>query len=387
MKIHSFSYWDKESNREVEPIRFKDLTLLVGASGVGKTEILQAIRNVREIAEGASLNGVSWSIDFSIDEDDYRWEGEFGSLKKSEFINLMLVNGSSRSKWYSKPNVIYEQITLNDKEVLRREGVTLTFKGKKSPVPIKVEQSVINLIPDPLIKKIENEFKKISYSDYTNSVQGFRFDSHHLIDRRVLEKYKSIDDLRNSSEDVNAKLFWVYKKTPEIFDDIKEDFISIFPQMIDLKVEILDVLQNSNAVTPLKISPFIQFKEVDMKDWVPVGAMSAGMYRTLRHIMELYLSPDGTVILIDEFENSLGVNCIDELTSEMKSAVGRIQFIITSHHPYIINNIYYKNWKIVTRTGGKVSTQDADDFMGKSKHEAFIQLINHPAYKTGKKYA
>jgi len=71
----------------------------------------------------------------------------------------------------------------------------------------------------------------------------------------------------------------------------------------------------------------------------------------------------------------------------MKGAVGRIQFIITSHHPYIINNIHYKNWKIVTRNGGKVSTQDADDFMGKSKHEAFIQLINHPSYKTGKSYA
>ena len=93
----------------------------------------------------------------------------------------------------------------------------------------------------------------------------------------------------------------------------------------------------------LKAAPFIQFKEIGVKDWIPVMGMSAGMYRTLIHIIELYLSADGTVILIDEFENSLGVNCIDELTTEMIGATNRIQFIITSHHPYIINNINYKD--------------------------------------------
>ncbi|MCY7358691.1 MAG: AAA family ATPase, partial [Rudanella sp.] len=110
----------------------------------------------------------------------------------------------------------------------------------------------------------------------------------------------------------------------------------------------------------------------------------AGMYRTLIHIMELHLSAEGTVILIDEFENSLGVNCIDELTTEVKGAVGRIQFIITSHHPYIINSISTANWKIVTREGGRVRAQDAETFnIGRSKHEAFIQLLNLPAYTTG----
>ena len=387
MKIHSFTYQDRETNREVKPIHLKDLTLLVGASGVGKTEILHVIRSIKEIAEGEPFNGVSWNISFSIDENHYIWEGEFDNWGKGEFFNGLLgmfVNGTSDIP-QRKPTVIYEKIVLNDEILLERAGTDLTFKGRKSPVPIKAEQSVLSLIPDPLIKKAENEFKKIIYSDYSHSAYG----SEQMPDIPIakLKKYDNINDLRDSGESLIAKLFWVYRNTPDIFNDIKEDFISIFPEVVDLKIDVLEVFGDAEVSIRLKTTPFLQFKEKEMKDWASVMTMSAGMYRTLTHIMELYLSPEGTIILIDEFENSLGVNCIDELTTIMKGAVGRIQFILTSHHPYIINNIHYKNWKIVTRNGGKVSTQDADDFMGKSKHEAFIQLINHPSYKTGKSYA
>jgi hypothetical protein len=36
-------------------------------------------------------------------------------------------------------------------------------------------------------------------------------------------------------------------------------------------------------------------------------------------ISELYLCADGTLILIDEFENSLGINCIEEVTRSIVS--------------------------------------------------------------------
>jgi hypothetical protein len=52
-----------------------------------------------------------------------------------------------------------------------------------------------------------------------------------------------------------------------------------------------------------------------------------------------------------------------------------LQFIATSHHPYIINNIPYEYWKIVTRKGGHISIRNASDYnLGKSKQEAFLQL-------------
>jgi predicted ATPase len=80
---------------------------------------------------------------------------------------------------------------------------------------------------------------------------------------------------------------------------------------------------------------FIQIREKGIDHWIDERQISAGMLRTLYHINEIFLGTSGSVILIDEFENSLGVNCIDDLTSELLINKRDLQFVITSHHPYI----------------------------------------------------
>ena len=102
------------------------------------------------------------------------------------------------------------------------------------------------------------------------------------------------------------------------------------------------------------------------------------------HLCRMALWPDGMVILIDEFENSLGVNCLDFVTDDLVGESSRHQFIITSHHPYIVNRIDTRHWKIVVRDGGTVSTKDASEFgLDESRHEAFIKLMNLPLYQEG----
>jgi hypothetical protein len=101
------------------------------------------------------------------------------------------------------------------------------------------------------------------------------------------------------------------------------------------------------------------------------------MIKSLMFLATIELSPDGSVILIDEFENSLGVNCLDTLTEDLLVNYRDLQFIITSHHPYIINNISAAYWKIVTRKGGVINVNNATDFhISKTRQKAFIDLIN-----------
>jgi len=60
--------------------------------------------------------------------------------------------------------------------------------------------------------------------------------------------------------------------------------------------------------------------------------------------------------------------------------------MITSHHPYVINNIPTKYWKVVTRQGPTVSVIEADEIpelQTKSAHEKFILLVNSQAYEEG----
>ena len=82
MKIISFSYYDKVRNWGFENLEFLKLSLLVGASGVGKTQILRALENLKKIVDGKSLNGIRWEITFaSLNNRIYNWKGEFEEKK------------------------------------------------------------------------------------------------------------------------------------------------------------------------------------------------------------------------------------------------------------------------------------------------------------------
>jgi len=164
--------------------------------------------------------------------------------------------------------------------------------------------------------------------------------------------------------------------------------MDIFPFVIDLKIAPLKFSADDDVSPILKEIPFIQIKENNVEDWIIQPQMSSGMHRTLMQLSELYLCPAGTLILIDEFENSLGVNCMDELTTDLQTFPHRnLQFIITSHHPYIINQIDFKNWKLVTRTGSQVVVREASDIIDfkKSRQRAFMQLMQLEEFTDGVK--
>ncbi|KJR41217.1 hypothetical protein MCHI_002890 [Candidatus Magnetoovum chiemensis] len=73
MKIHSVKFDRTKSGLKIERIYLSDLVLFVGASGVGKSVILDAIFDLQRIASGASLNGVEWEVEFSIDDTAKRY--------------------------------------------------------------------------------------------------------------------------------------------------------------------------------------------------------------------------------------------------------------------------------------------------------------------------
>jgi predicted ATPase len=200
---------------------------------------------------------------------------------------------------------------------------------------------------------------------------------------KLAKKYNTIAKIQEGNLETSLKLFLIAKIDKKLFNIIKERFIAIFPQVTDLKVAPLEV-RDVDMPDFFKEYPFLQIKEAGVDKWIQQNRISSGMYRTLMHISELYLCSEGTVFLIDEFENSLGINCIDELTNDMLKSKRKLQFILTSHHPYIINNIHFDNWKLVTRNAGVVRTHNASEFnLGKSKHDAFMQLMQLEAYQTG----
>lgn len=384
MKVNFISYSDTDSNWNLEKVSFKNLTLLVGASGVGKTQILQTLLRLRSISRGESVSGTKWDIEFTtINNDVYRWSGEYESKGKS----ILRFRDPENDEKKDIPNILNEKLFLNDSIVIDRNTEDIIFDGNKT-VKLSQEKSVINLLKEEdLISPAYTGFQRIIFSDQVESKKKpQRFNPDFLTKERILKKYSDIDSIREADENIITKLYLASNNAKNIMDSIKEKFIDIFPFVTDIKIAPLDFEDGDDTPSILKEIPFIQLKEKDVSDWIIQPQISSGMYRTLMHLSELHLCPEGTIILIDEFENSLGINCIDELTVDLQTSSQRkLQFIITSHHPYIINQISFKNWKLVSRTGSKVVTKDAETIVDftKSKQEAFIQLTQLEEFTTG----
>jgi len=112
MKLKSIEYINIEQEWGFEKIVFFDLTLLVGVSGVGKTQILRSIHALKKIATGSNENGVKWEVEFeTLKGNIYRWIGEFENLKSTDELSDLF----DSDKDAVKPKIIFEQLFFNDK--------------------------------------------------------------------------------------------------------------------------------------------------------------------------------------------------------------------------------------------------------------------------------
>lgn len=371
MRIKKVSFCNHELDWQFEPIYFSNLALLVGVSGVGKTQILKGIFSLKEIANGKSLNGLAWDITFlTKNEVEYQWIGEFETQKQPGVISED-EDESSRFK------IICEKLWRNGNLIIERNPNEIQFQGNITPKLSPFQSVVYILNQEDDIAPVQEGFNKIIYSEHSSSLNAV-----YSIPYRALAELTrgnlSLDNIKDSNMPIPLKLALVSQQHSDVFNNIKNNFIEIFTQVEDVKIE---AIEDENH--PFLPDFPVQIKEKGVNKWILQNNLSSGMLKTLIHISELYLAPEGTVILIDEFENSLGVNCIDVVTDLLLQNKS-LQFILTSHHPYIINNIAMEYWKIVTRRGGVVTVRDAKDFnLGKSRHQAFLQLINLEEYSEG----
>lgn len=367
MQIKKLEYYDDEDKWKLEEVNFlPNLNLLVGVSGVGKTRILRAIYNLKSIANGASLNGVKWNVCFIADNNlEYTWSGEFETRE-----NTISINETSEEEEQVK--LITEQLACNNENVIiERKDSEIILNGNKTPKLSPFESVVELLKQEDKIAPVKESLDKIILA-YSGSV-----DRIWRLPVSIFKKFEkaSLSILQESGLPVQIKLSILYRTLPEEFNKIKEAFISVFPNVSDIKVETIKDDDIPIALSNLlKEATTVSIKEKGVEDWIE--NISSGMLKTLMYISELYLAPENCIILIDEFENSLGVNCLDSVT-ELVLNNKKLQFIITSHHPYIINNVSPAYWKIVTRKAGLITVKNSKDFhISESRQKAFIDLIN-----------
>ncbi len=373
MRLHSLYFLNKDSNLEIERIHFDDLTLLVGASGVGKTQILNAIHYLKNLAtKGSVSKAIEWSCELSVNEDaTYLWTGVTEKEKRDSI-------GSGRVS-FMREVLIKNQGLPSEKKIFERSKGQVFFLDSHLPNSDSSKSLISIYKDDDIIHPIYKAIEGIIFFDFESerAIDVVTTPDSNLdkVSKTESGKNALLNIVREGTMPNKAKLIYAYKYFPDIFKEVKWEFQGIFEKVEDLRIKtfLVDEKREGHA---------IQLKEEGVGKWIDSGEFSAGMFKTLLFITATRLSSPGSLILLDEFENSLGINCVDSVAGEMLS--DKKQFIITSHHPYIINRIPMDSWKIITRNGLKIKSRTAKEYrIGESKHDAFMQLINLESYRTG----
>jgi len=375
MFLKSLTFEDKRLGWKLENLELDRFNLLVGISGAGKTRILRAIRRIQSIARGlrnslfeSPIDGISFELRFELDEQPYSWTLDASAPGAA---GRPLLRGEDVASVIQEERIVVGRGT----PLIERDRSIIHFKGSLLPQLLRSE-SILNLLEEPSIATVRSAL-----------LEALRFESPVNADVHIdHESLKWIS--QPASLDVFRRLFGgsavlkayvLQTQFPEQFAQIKSLFIDAFPFVEDVTVE---TLTDSDESVHLGF----RIKETKVPNSIIGEAISSGMLRTLVTFIDLTLAPAGTCILIDEFENSLGVNCMPAVTDLVLSRAPDLQFIITSHHPYIINNIPKEHWKVVQRKGSVVRAIPASKIKAlqtASAQENFLQLINTAEFEEG----
>lgn len=368
VKISWIKFENTDTGLKIEKIKFyNDITLLVGISGAGKSQILNAVEYSLDLAvrKNILLRPYAVSMGIKIGDDNYEWSYR---IEKSNINDIIFDS-------VKKYSFTYEKLLKNGRQIFERKANEIVIDGyDKVPQPKSDESLLSQYSEDKEFDKLISELRKLYPVEMELAVRGgISSENFNRLKIKVAETMKV-------KENVEFETFSHLPTPVKIYiakNYFEEIYIQIFEAVKELFMEIedIDVVEDSDREMYL-VSMTVYGKKMMQHD------ISNGMLKTIYYIVELFTMSKDSLVLIDEFENGLGVNCIDLLSELLLSARKDLQFIITSHHPKIINGIDKSRWKIIDRDINIVKNVGSDEYgIGNSQHDAYFNLINRWEYE------
>ncbi|EHK0032267.1 AAA family ATPase [Vibrio parahaemolyticus] len=378
MFIESFSY--KSKNVQINNVDFKKINVLVGASGAGKTTIINSIRDITGIATGDSFAGATWQITLKDALGQLAiWEGRFS--KKQLFIEE---SEDDDKKAYE---IEYESLSYKGDNIFKKSKDKVIFLGNQLPETSPNISLLNSYKSDANVKDIYDAIARIRIIS-TIDTGTIDSDAIPLINPVLQKLVKNFfkdnpeEKISKLSEQYNiesrALLYFAKTYDKASFEDVEYEFTSIFPFIRKINFRTHNFITDKNEKREYF---FIELQTQDEKI-IQQGDISSGMFKTLNILSAIYLTSPKSTIILDEVENSLGVNCLPDIINEISTA--RQQVIFSSHHPKIINKTPIMNWLIVARKDTNITVYKASELnIEAGNHDAFTKLLNHHIFHSG----
>lgn len=348
-----------------EKLTLKKINLIVGQSAVGKSRILNTLTNFcRFVNDSKPLAKGEWNIKFKSADKIYRYHVK---LSRTEIISEELL------------------LTENSKEteIITRDKNKFIFSNSNLPKLDYTKLSINLLKNEDAIHPVYEDFNKIYRRNF--------FDKDLNDQSKNIQFNEEIEnDLKNNPNAINyiplsVRLFYLSKNDKDKYELICDYYKRVFPFINEIKFLDLRELAKNFPIPINDAVPIMSFTEKENKN-ITFNELSTGMQKVLLILTDIVAIPQNSVYIIDEYENSLGENAIDFLPELLLERNINAQFLITSHHPYLINAIPVENWQVLNRKGQNVSVINGESLKekyGKSKQKSFTQLINDKIYEEG----
>lgn len=374
MRITSFSHGDNLLGWEFQEVNLKNLSLFVGESASGKSLMLTSLFRIatKVVSDQQPFVG-HWKFRFEIAGIAYEWE--LDSPHRDNLEVKIAMEKLIKFNPDGSPTVLvdrtYEYFKLKDKEVPKMPGTST---------------SIFLFREDPDLKPIHEGFKRIMLRDFVGDQLNNAF-AVQATPRNLLESFKkekNFETIFHLDLSISLRLFILKEHFKDRYKSILDAYREVFPFVEQF--EFKDMSTSGELLSNPGKMPYLHIKDRNSGTLVPAQNLSSGMKKVLLIMTDVLSLPLGVIYLIDEYENSLGLNAINFLPNLIAEHGGDNQFIITTHHPYLINAIPVNNWIVFHRKGLQVSVKQGDDLAesyGKSKQQSFIKLINDPFFTEG----
>lgn len=376
MFIDWIEYENKTTGQIIERIEFQRLNLLVGPSAAGKTQILKVLSDFLQVAAygRAIYSACRFRIGFQMDENPYADDGAVRSFQwEIETGEAYTMQGEDERPAHQ---IISEQLTSGHEELFSRREEEIKIQDYDRIPAIAKDKSILYVFQGNKPFDSIAEDMRLVASLYK---QGVAFEPIPV--KWVGDLVKAFQDTKQPSEDfrfhmlaesvmpIGVDIHLAKMHMSDLFDAFLMDVQDVFPE-----IEMIDIYPS--AVYPGK---YVIRVQIDGR-WIEQQDISSGMLRTMWIFALLHFRCRHTTILFDELENSLGVNCLDSVVERirMKAAEEGTQFILTSHHPYIINQIPTADWLLISQDKGIITGKKAADVgIGKTSRDQFVALLNY----------
>lgn len=384
MRLNSIHINHFKSLSDISLENLSPLTLLIGANGVGKSNLIDALRFLRDmVAEGldhavSKRSGiitirqhspkkpydVSIKITFTEDLDDGKsWEGYYEiTISSLSGGNYQIKRESA--KWFEQE---YEYDDANDRTIdlgiserkftRDTEGV-LTINSRKSKTQLPIDQPALGS---------RAMFGKVA-APIADFVSRFRFTS--IFPNTLREPSRpDTDRLLKESGENWASIIKALKKTSagkHSLERVREMMQVVMPTLQDVSV------RTAGAY----LVPQFRVKDSDSTsahDFDPVQ-ISDGTLRIFGILLALYQNPPPPFIALEEPEQTVHPAILSMLSEAFREVSERTQLLITSHSPYLVDFFSAEEIRIVSMQKGKTHISPIKSSQVESVKENLISL-------------